>query len=81
MTLLDLPQIHSGPNDAAAATILLSGDLIDYRSAVLPAMCCILINARLAAKIRILDSHILHHYTPKAELSEPIYLGVLWLFR
>ena len=77
MKLLDLPQIHSGPNDAAAATILLSGDLIDYRSAVLPAMCCILINARLAAKIRILDSHILHHYTPNKELSESIYLEVL----
>ena len=77
MKLLDLPQIHSGPNDPAAATILLSGDLIDYRSAVLPAMCCILINARLAAKIRILDSHILHHYTRNMEFSESIYLGVL----
>jgi hypothetical protein len=40
-------------------------------------MFCILINARQVAKIRILDSHILHHYTLNAELSEPIYLGVL----
>jgi hypothetical protein len=36
--------------------------------------------ARRAAKIRILDTHILHHYTPGAGLSEPIYLGVLLLF-
>jgi hypothetical protein len=35
---------------------------------------------RYAAKIRILDTHILHHYTPGTGFSEPIYLGVLLLF-
>lgn len=30
--------------------------------------------------MRILETHILHHYTPGAELSEPIYLGVWQLF-
>ena len=26
--------------------------------------------------MRILETHILHHYTPGTELSETIYLGV-----
>jgi hypothetical protein len=36
---------------------------------------------RYAAKIRILDTHILHHYTPGTGLSEPIYLGVYGILR
>jgi len=47
----------------------------------LNSICCILVNVRLAAKIRILDSHILHDYTLNTKLSESIYLGVLLLFR
>src|SRR5260370_40881185 len=36
---------------------------------------------RYAAKIRILDTHILHPYTPSTGFSEPIYLGVYGVLR